>query len=191
MKRIHRPSDLSVFPESPPVRLYNIMLPIWLILFWPTLLWLILIPANYLIDRIVLRWSLGDLPDKGRFCRRHTWKICLAGFLSDFVGFLILFGVFMASVAIDGETSFGALIEKLAYGVGFNPFSHPAAFLVVALAVLIAGVLIFLIDRSLLKKAGLAAEQAKKSALRLALITAPYLYFIPSSLLYDNGDFII
>ncbi|MBQ3815186.1 MAG: hypothetical protein II836_03950, partial [Clostridia bacterium] len=122
---------------------------------------------------------------------RHTWKICLAGFLSDFVGFLILFGVFMASVAIDGETSFGALIEKLAYGVGFNPFSHPAAFLVVALAVLIAGVLIFLIDRSLLKKAGLAAEQAKKSALRLALITAPYLYFIPSSLLYDNGDFII
>ena len=28
-------------------------------------LWLLLIPANYLIDRIVLKWSLGDLEDKG------------------------------------------------------------------------------------------------------------------------------
>ena len=27
--------------------------------------YLLLIPANYLIDRIVLKWSLGDLKDKG------------------------------------------------------------------------------------------------------------------------------
>ena len=32
-----------------------------------------------------------------------------------------------------------------------------------------------------------AIEQAKKSALRLALITAPYLYYFPSELLYRNG----
>ena len=174
-----------------PVKLFNIMLPIWLILFWPTLLWLVLIPANYFLDRIVLKWSLGDLPDKGSFCRRHTWKICLAGFLSDFVGVLILFGVFMASVGFDDSTSFGALLEDLAYGVGFNPFSHIGSFLIVVLAIVVAGLLIFLLDRKILKKAGLSAEQAKKSALRLALITAPYLYFIPSSFLYDNGNFIV
>ena len=46
-------------------KVYNILLPIWLIIFFPSWLWLILIPANYLIDRIVLKWSLGELPDKG------------------------------------------------------------------------------------------------------------------------------
>ena len=60
------------------VKLYKILLPIWILVFWPSWLWLILIPANYLIDRLVLRWSLGEMPDKGAFCRKHTWKICIA-----------------------------------------------------------------------------------------------------------------
>ena len=46
-------------------KLYNILLPLWFIIFIPSWLWLLLIPANYLIDRIVLKWSLGDLEDKG------------------------------------------------------------------------------------------------------------------------------
>lgn len=83
----------------------------WLIIFLPSYFWLVLIPLNYLIDRVVLKWSLGDKPDKGLFCRKHTWKICLAGFFSDFVG----------------------------------------------------------------------------AAIRLALITAPYLYLFPSHLLYQGG----
>ena len=82
------------------VRLYNILLPLWLLLFWPSALWLVLIPANYLIDRFVLRWSLGEMPEKGAFCRRHTWKICLAGFASDLAGACILFGVFMCSAVL-------------------------------------------------------------------------------------------
>ena len=46
-------------------KLYNILLPLWFIIFIPSWLWLLLIPANYLIDRIGLKWSLGDLEDKG------------------------------------------------------------------------------------------------------------------------------
>ena len=54
--------------KNETVRLYNILLPLWLLLFWPSALWLVLIPANYLIDRFVLRWSLGEMPEKGAFC---------------------------------------------------------------------------------------------------------------------------
>ena len=60
------------------------------------------------------------------------------------------------------------------------------AFLVTALSVAASAGLLYLIDRKILRKAGLSAEQAKKSALRLALITAPYLYFFPSELLYGG-----
>lgn len=79
------------------VKLYNILLPVWILIFWPSFLWLFLIPANYFIDRIVLKWSLGGRKDRGLFCRKHTWKICLAGFAGDFAGACLLFAVFMAA----------------------------------------------------------------------------------------------
>ena len=168
------------------VKLYNILLPLWILIFWPSPLWLVLVPANYLIDRFVLRWSLGDMPEKGAFCRRHTWKICLAGFLSDLIGACIMLGVFMCSVVIADDSPVKEMMDKIEYGVGFNPFDNIGGFLVTALAVAVAGGCIYLIDRKILLKAGLSVEQARKSALRLALITAPYLYFFPSELLYGD-----
>ena len=166
--------------------LYNILLPLWILVFWPSWLWLILIPANYLIDRVVLRWSLGDMPEKGSFCRRHTWKICIAGFAADGIGALLLFAVFMFSAVVE-ETSVGEIFQDIAYGVGFNPFSDILAFLIVAAAVLVAMLVIYLLDRWILKRAGLDMEQVKKSAIRLAVITAPYLFFFPSAVLYSSG----
>lgn len=162
-------------------RMYNILLPLWLLLFWPSPLWLALIPANYIIDRIILRWSLGDMPDKGLFCRKHTWKICLAGFASDFVGAGILFIIFMAASGSDVD-----FLHDLAHGVGFYPFSTIWSTLAVGLAVFVSALLIFRIDRGILTRAGLSAEQARHSAIRLAVITAPYLYFFPSGILYDG-----
>ena len=172
--------------KNKTVKLYNILLPIWILVFWPSQLWLILIPANYLIDRIVLRWSLGDMPEKGLFCRKHTWKICIAGFLSDLIGAMLMFGVFMCEVWIGDDSPLKPAMDKIEYAVGFNPFSNFGGFLITALSVALAGACIYLIDKKLLRKAGLDMEQAKKSARRLALITAPYLYFLPSELLYRN-----
>ena len=90
--------------------LYNVLFPIWLLVFFPSYLWLILIPANYMIDRIVLRWSLGDMPDKGMFCRKNTWKICLAGFLGDFVGAIALF--FISELLLGFGDDGATFIEK-------------------------------------------------------------------------------
>lgn len=167
-------------------KVYNIFLPIFVIVFWPSLLWLFLIPLNYLLDRFVLRWSLGDMPDKGLFCRKHTWKICLAGFFSDFIGAAIMLAVFLLSSGMSSDAGPDSILEDLSYGIGFNPFSSILALIVVALAIAVSGLCIYLLDRKILRKAGLAAEQAKKSAQRLALITAPYLYLFPSVLLYGG-----
>ncbi len=167
--------------KSNSVKLYNILLPLWLIIFLPSYLWLALIPLNYLIDRMVLKWSLKDMPDKSLFCRRHTWKICLAGFFSDFVGAAIMLAISMYS----GEHS-----EKLYYighAVMFDPFSSLPGFFIVAACIAISAVCIYFIDKRILRKAGLDTEQVKQSALRLALITAPYLYLFPSRLLYEGG----
>ena len=155
------------------IRLYNVMFPVWLLIWFPSWLWLLLIPCNYLIDRLVLRWSLSGSEDRDRFCRCHCWKICLAGFLADFVGSLLLFALYM----LFSSSEFGRALA-------FNAFSDPTAFLATALAILLSGALIFLLDRRILTKAGLEKERAKKSSLRLAAITAPYLFLIPVGLIY-------
>ena len=148
------------------VKLYNILLPIWILVFWPSWLWLILIPANYLIDR------------------KHTWKICVAGFFSDLCGACILFAVYMIASEVGNGSPMAALVDKIEQGIAFDPFSSIAAFLIVAVSVAVAGLAIFFFDRKILINVGLDAEQARRSALWLAVITAPYLYFFPSRLLY-------
>ncbi len=175
--------------------LYNLLLPFWVLLFVPSWLWLILIPLNYILDRIILRWSLGDMPDKGQFCRKHTWKLCLIGFAGDLIGALLMVGALFLTALPDAinESAEGAhpLLDKIMYGVGFNPFSHVLSLIIVLAAIALAGFVIYLLDKAVLKKVGLSIEQAKKSALRIALITAPYLFLFPSSILYDNPSFIL
>ncbi len=159
--------------EKKTFRVYNIMLPVWMLVWFPSWLWLLLIPGNYLIDRLVLRWSLKGREERDAFCRKHTWKICLAGFLSDLAGALLLFAVYAADPG-----------RELTYALAYAPFSHWGAFLITVLAVALAGLLIFLIDRRILTRSGLEAEQAKRSALYMAIVTAPYLFLFPSGLLY-------
>lgn len=156
------------------IRLYNVMFPVWLLVWFPSWLWLLLIPANYLIDRFVLRWSLSGLEECGLFCRLHCWKICLAGFLADFIGSALLFAAtFLFSSG-----------SRIANALAFNAFSYFPAFLVAVFAILLAGVLIFLFDRWILARVGLEKELSVKAARNLALITAPYLFLFPTGLLY-------
>ena len=163
-------------------KVYNILLPIWLLIFFPSWLWLLLIPANYLIDRIVLRWSLGDMPEKGLFCRNHNWKICLAGFASDFAGAILLFALNELMYGLNDDAN--SFISKAADGLMFNPFSNVLSLIIVIAAIVLSAVCIYKLDKSILVKAGLDIEQAKQSAKRLAVITAPYLYLIPSQWFY-------
>ncbi len=159
------------------IRLYNVLFPIWLLVFIPSFLWLILIPANYLIDRTVLYYSLPEERRKN-FCRRHTWKICIAGFLADFAGGLFLFGVLLlADTYFPNSNAFTNALT-------FNHFTHPLALLTILAAIALAGGLIYLMDRFILRRSGRTEEEAGHAAKRLALITAPYLFLIPSALIY-------
>ena len=164
--------------KNTTTKIYNILLPLWLLIFLPSYLWLALIPLNYVIDRVVLRWSLGDMPDKGLFCRRHTWKICLAGFLSDFAGALILLIISIPLADLNEK------LYDIGHAIMFDPFSNPVGLLIVVASIAVSAVCINFLDKWILGRAGLDPEQVKRSALRLALITAPYLYLFPSRLLY-------
>jgi len=159
---------------------YNVMFPLWMLIWFPSWLWLLLIPANYLIDRLVLWWSLGSAEDRQRFCRQHTWKICLAGFASDFAGSLLLLGAYLLLSSSDSDWA-----HDIIWGLGFNPFSSIVGLLVTVAAIALSGMCIYALDLRIIRKTGLSEDQSRHSALMLAVLTAPYLFLIPSQLLYQ------
>ena len=61
-----------------------------------------------------------------------------------------------------------------------NPFGHPAKFLCTLFAVLVAGMLIYIFNAKIaLRKTELDAKNKKKVALLMAVVTMPYLFFMP------------
>lgn len=69
------------------VRLYNILLPIWLLWIFPQV-WLIVLPGNLAIDCAVLLLTLLALgcTAKQAVLRRVWWRVWLNGFLADAAG---------------------------------------------------------------------------------------------------------
>lgn len=162
-------------------RLYNIILPIWLLVWWPSWLWLGLIPANYLVDFLVSWMSMKKLgiEDCKQKALKHSWKVCLIGFLSDFVGAAFLLGVlYLVDIILPNEAG-----EAIAYGLSWKPNLY--SIIIILIAIAISGTLIYVLNRRMLKKdPDLSREQIHRIALNLAVFTAPYLFLIPSSLIY-------
>ena len=53
------------------IRLYNLIFPIWIFWMVPSLLWLLLLPANFLWDSLVLLAAAGWLRLQGK---KELWK---------------------------------------------------------------------------------------------------------------------
>lgn len=157
------------------IRLYNLIFPMWGIyafgvLFPPFLLLLLL--ANFVVDSLVLLLlfrRLG-LREKGRLYRNSIWKAWALGFLADFLASLCFI---LISEAVDFWD----------YGINvYLPYSSPPAFLFTTTAILVAGGLIYLFHRKWIwGRLGLDAAQQKKIALGMAILTAPYLMYLPSA----------
>ena len=160
-------------------RLYNVIFPIWLLLFFPQL-WIISLPANFLIDLAVFYFTLRCLKISQRkaLCKKSILKIWLIGFASDFVGgfFMLFFNLF--DVVFDFSAEF---MNAICY----NPFSRLDAFLWTCLSALVSGMLIYFLNKFItLRKLELTASQKHKLALSLAVLTAPYLFFLPTALFW-------
>lgn len=143
-------------------KFYNVLFPFWFLLLLPQL-WLIVIPGNFLIDSLVLLISLKFLKcaEKKQFYKKHILKIFLFGMLSDLIGSAFLFiTTFVFELGIMGDELY---------------LTIPA--------VLIAGVMIFVFNYYVTFKA-LEKNERFKLALIFAIVTAPYTFLIPTSILY-------
>lgn len=158
-------------------RLYNIILPIWLILAIPSPLWLALLPGNLLVDCAVLFLTLLALKhtQKGAVVKQLWWKFWLLGFAADAIGVVWMF------LGMLGYIPFGDAWENTVSHVTHNAFDHPWAFLWALAGVVLAGVCIYFFDRRAMRSCGLFTGRERHiTALAMAAVTAPWPFFIPA-----------
>lgn len=149
---------------------YNVLFPIWLILIFPPVIFL-LIPGNFIIDSIVLLITLKCLKTSIKETYLKTIiKVVITGFLSDIIGALFLvLGLFLPDI--------------ISQNIPWNPFNNILSVLYVIIAILISSLSIYFIN----KKWSFKDNPNKHIiSLALAIFTAPFLFLVPSSLLYYN-----
>ena len=166
-------------------KLYNVLFPLWFLLLVP-ISWLIVIPANFVIDllALLLAMKLLRMPDIGKNLKSAVLKSWLAGFAADLVGGGAMFLSVLAGEFLPGPVR-SWVYHNITEAVMVNPFSSVGGFLWTAVCVALAGGIIYLLNLTFcLKKTSLTLPQKRKLALAMALVTAPYLFFVPTVLLY-------
>jgi len=146
-------------------------------------MWLIVLPANFLIDSIVLLAFLKLLHIEPFWAsyRRSILYVLGFGFASDLIGAMLLF----ATQSGDSRWWY----EFVQSPVAFNPFDNALSLLIVLLAVAIAGAAIWFFNRRISFRHLQATDRQKRAlALALALLTAPYVLLVPSQLLHSPGS---
>ena len=157
------------------VRLYNVILPIWLLWLFPQL-FILVAPANLAVDCMVLVVTLTALKHRGKgaVLKKLWWKFWLLGFAADAVGVAWMFLGFLLYLP------FGSAWENSVGHITHNPFAHPAAFLWTLAGVALAGVCIYFFDKKAMGRCQLLTPREKHIiALTMAVVTAPWLFFIP------------
>lgn len=89
--------DNSAHRRKHGIRLYNVLFPAWMFYLFPSWLWLVILPANFAVDSLVLCLAMRRLGIAGR---REIWRksiipIWAVGFLSDFLGALLTLGLML------------------------------------------------------------------------------------------------
>ena len=167
------------------VRLYNIFFPIWLILLFFPLCWLVVLPVNFGVDLLVVWLTLRTLhaEDTKLKVKKSIWKVWVFGFIADILGGVVLFSTQFIDMFL--EQRFPAAetwwYDNMVYSTMFSAFDNIYAFLWVLMCTAIAGAFIYLFNMKIcLKKAITDPVERRKVALALAVFTAPYTFFIPT-----------
>lgn len=144
------------------IRLYNVLFPLWMLLLLPTM-WLIVLPANFIIDSIILLILMHviGVRRKMRFYKKRILKVYFIGLFSDLIGSIYMLGMTFLGLGQMGDEWFITLP-----------------------ALLISAICIYLLNFYITFKKFDTKTKIMMS-LTYAIVTAPYTFLVPSRLLYN------
>jgi hypothetical protein len=168
------------------VKLYNMLFPMYLLWLVPTV-WIIIIPANFIIDSIVVLLNLTALKlPRAQIYKKAIFKVWGYGFLADLIGSIFLFIVSQGSSIAHSTISLSeankAALNNFRLAVEYNPYSNFLALAVTLIGIAIAGICIYFFNlKRVFKNSDIDLRYKKRLALMLAIFTAPYMLLIPAN----------
>ncbi len=144
------------------VKLYNALFPLWMLLLFPQI-WYIVLPGNFIIDSLVLLVSMlvFKVENKTKCYTSSILKIFGFGILSDVVG-----SAYMLTMTVVFQLG----------RMGDEPY-------LTVPALIISAILIFVLNYFITFKK-YDQKLRFKMSLIFAIVTAPYTFLVPSSWLY-------
>ncbi|WP_136479662.1 hypothetical protein EPD62_003220 [Acetivibrio thermocellus] len=165
------------------ITLYNIIFPIWFLLFLPPVIIITLI-GNFIIDSLVIMacffvFRLGNIKNNLKtFYNKSILKVWIFGFLADIIGASILF--------LLGTTGNSLKLPNgLITGINYDPFSHPVAVTTIIFSMLISAVFIFVFNYKFTFKKQIEDKKLRlKVVITIAIITMPWTFLLPTKWFY-------
>ncbi|HHW29633.1 MAG TPA: hypothetical protein GXX21_08780 [Syntrophomonadaceae bacterium] len=164
------------------IKLYNVIFPLWFVLFLPPVI-LITLVGNFVIDSLVVIacffiFKLADIQKSlTEFYKGSILKVWIFGFLADIIGASILF--------IIGILEPLELPIDVITGINYDPFSNLAAVAVITIATLVSAVFIFMFNYRITFAKQINDQKLKaKVAIAVALITMPWTFLLPTKWFY-------
>lgn len=164
-------------------KLYNVIFPVWFLLFFPPIIFLTL-AGNFIIDSLVVlvcffAFKLADSYDNlATFYKKTILKVWIFGFLADILGAAILF-----IIGFWGE--FWGMSNELISAVNYDLFSNRWAVVIVIFSMLVSAISIFLFNYRITFKNQILVKKIRfKLALTIAIITMPWTFLLPTKWFY-------
>lgn len=174
------------------IRLYNMILPPYLLMVFVPWLAAICLIGNFIIDSFILLIISLFIFKKvnGKFYKQNILKVWLLGFAGDFVGILFLFiGSHIGYFYVISHRKGNGLLYQIMEGLN-NVTNHlndlnTYSYVFLAIGIFVAAIAIFLFDYFIaFRKTELTKKQKLFSSLAFAVFTAPYTFLIPNSVFY-------
>ncbi len=163
------------------MKLYNVLFPVWLLMFFPQIL-IPVLAGNFLIDSAVVLLVLRKL--RGEWAwnewKRSIFLVWGLGFVSDIAGAFVMLLPLLLSVTLEGSSVYPVFEEQLLRGLMMNPFHSVWSFLWTTLAVGVSGLCIYYFGcHTGFTHTALAGAEKHRLALVLSIVTAPWLFYVP------------
>ncbi|MFA9422289.1 MAG: hypothetical protein ACERLG_01835 [Sedimentibacter sp.] len=165
------------------IKLYNMIFPIWFLLFFPPVILLTLL-GNFIIDSLVvivcfymfkLKNTKNDLKT---FYKKTIFKVWIFGFLADIIGASILFLLVILE-------DFLGLPQEFIRGISYDPFSNLAAVIMIVFAMIVSSLFIFIFNYKFTYNKQIEEKRLRlKVALTIAIFTIPWTFILPTKWFY-------
>lgn len=159
-------------------KLYNIIFPIWLFLFFPPVI-LITLAGNFLIDSLIIVISYYLFkPNKDISCltfyKKSILRVLIFGFISDLIGAALLF----ACVSLQDVIG---LSDAVIQGICYDPFSNALAIILILVAMIISALIILFFNHQFIFNKLIKDELIRwKIAAFIAVTTLPWTFLLPT-----------